>query len=72
MAAGWKGGIREAVISLTGLSETNGTEEVAMLISEYGWEETTWTNRLRQVRKSLRCFEEEGREALSATEGDVR
>lgn len=71
LAAGWKGGIRDVVILLTGPSATGGAEEAAMMMYMYGWADTTWTNSLRQVRKWIRFCEEEGRDALPGTEGDV-
>lgn len=47
------GGIRKVVISMTGPSATGVEEEAYMLIYEYGWADTTWRNRIIQVRKWL-------------------
>lgn len=41
------------------------------MLAEFGWAESTWANRLAQVRKWLTFCDEDGRDPLPAEEGDV-
>lgn len=70
LATGWRGGIRDTVISLNGPSATGREKEAAMIMSAYGWAYTTWRKRTSHLRKLLRFCEDEEREALPATKGE--
>lgn len=65
-------GIRQAVLNLAGYStNTGGAEEAARLLAEFGWAESTWSTRASQIATWMRFCDEDMRDALPATEGDV-
>ena len=68
----WKAGIVTSILARRGMeSATGAAEEAASLLADHGWRETTWSNRLSQVRKWFAFCEEERRNLLPAEEGDV-
>lgn len=68
----WEAGIRSAVLSRTGMDGRTGAAETAAdLLVGYGWKAGTWANKSSQVNKWLLFCDEDGRDPLPATEGDV-
>lgn len=60
------------VLAETGIGGvTGGGEAAADLLAEHAWADTTWRNRVSQLRRWLYFCEEEDRVALPADEGDV-
>lgn len=60
------------VLELAGSSTTTGGSQAAAdLLAWYGWIEGTWAIRLSQIRRWRAFFDEDGRSARPAGEGDV-
>ncbi|PXF43355.1 hypothetical protein BWQ96_06918 [Gracilariopsis chorda] len=56
--------------SLEATTGTGAKERAAELLAEYGWTDEKWKNRVSQLHKWLFFFDEEGRPALPAGEGE--
>lgn len=52
-------------------SPTGGAQEAARLLSDHGWAASTWRNRSSQLKRWLAFCDEDGRDPIPATEGDV-
>ena len=68
----WKQGMMSVVLELTGIErigDSRGGVAAENLLADYGWKDSTWRNRVSQLRKWLLFCDEEGRNALPAGEG---
>lgn len=66
------GGIEETVLRLEGTdTATGGSEDAARLLERHVCADTTFINRTSQVLRWIQFFDEDMRQPLPATEGDV-
>lgn len=76
LRAEWATGLKMMVLSkaeegYSGGMRTKGAERAASMLADYGWADRTWENRVSQLRKWVTFCDDEGRQMLPASEGDV-
>ena len=72
MRLAWQEGIRDAVLSKGGDDDaTGGVQAAADLLADFRLTAGTWLNRSSQIRKWFGFCEDDGRNKLGASKGDV-